>query len=474
MPGWNITKKDLMLLCRDGRTLVILLLLPITFMYIIGKSVSTDEDNTRTPIAVWDNVDMDFDMVEYREISPESFDLEPDTPPEELLPIDEELAEMADIEGISVDELKEELESEIALIQKNARMVTDRIIEKLKRHPGMTVTMLHSAEEVKQFQANNHDKIVVEFGNDFWNKVETLDTKDFIFMDQGPLSEGLKGVDVILHPPRIKNSTREAAVDTFVWSKTYVAILPYVSCQNRQYEGFVGKSSCKSYNEPDGVLPPLPELVAEEETENEDQLNELFVFVVPGFTVMFMFFLVNIMARSFLQEKQQGTLQRLQIAPMAPSSVLLGKTIPFFLISLLQTLLLFLFGKFAFDMNMGSDLLMLCVVVVLTSLSVVGLGLIVAVLVKTDAQVSSYANFVVIIMAGVSGCFIPSDWMSDPILSTLRLGTPHHWALQGMRELISAEVPNMEIVGQSCMVLAAFAVCFFVFGTIFWRSRTGS
>lgn len=73
-------------------------------------------------------------------------------------------------------------------------------------------------------------------------------------------------------------------------------------------------------------------------------------WVVPGFTVMFAFFLINVMARSFMIERDQGTLRRLLLAPVRTLPLLLGKTIPFYLTSVLQCTLLFFCGRLLFGM----------------------------------------------------------------------------------------------------------------------------
>ena len=68
--------------------------------------------------------------------------------------------------------------------------------------------------------------------------------------------------------------------------------------------------------------------VVDIEAESPDKV---YLILVPGFTVMFVFFLINIMARSFIAERDQGTLRRLRLAPVTNASILIGKTLPFYL-----------------------------------------------------------------------------------------------------------------------------------------------
>ena len=184
---------------------------------------------------------------------------------------------------------------------------------------------------------------------------------------------------------------------------------------------------------------------------------------------MFAFFLVNIMARSFINERDLGTLCRLRMAPVSRAGLLLGKTAPFFLISLVQSALLFLFGRLLFGMSWGSMPAGLIPVVLCTSLSATALGLLVATLARTEAQVAAYATFLVITMAGISGCFIPRDWQPQ-LMQQIGLITPHAWALIAYDQLLVREHANLAIVCDCCAVLLTFAAVFFAVG--WWRFQT--
>src|SRR5690606_5367768 len=143
---------------------------------------------------------------------------------------------------------------------------------------------------------------------------------------------------------------------------------------------------------------------------------------------------------SFLHERQLGTMRRLRVAPISPWSILTGKTIPFFLISLLQSSLLFLAGRVLFGMSWGPMPWMLVPVIVATSLAATGLGLMIATVVGSDAQVSAYSTTTVIVFAGISGCFMPRQFLPDLMLQ-ISLATPHAWALIAYDQLLSTARP---------------------------------
>src|SRR5258708_3306843 len=184
---------------------------------------------------------------------------------------------------------------------------------------------------------------------------------------------------------------------------------------------------------------------------------------------MVVFFIVNIMAGSFIAERDLETLKRLRVAALTRTGLLVGKTIPFLLISLVQTVLLFLAGKVLFGMSWGIDPWMLTPVMLATSLAATALGLVVATTVRTDSQVSAYGNFLVLTLAGISGCLMPRSWQPD-LMQHIGLATPHAWALIAYDQLLNQDEPDVFLAWRCIGVLVAFAAGFFAFG--WWRYRS--
>jgi ABC-2 type transport system permease protein len=161
-------------------------------------------------------------------------------------------------------------------------------------------------------------------------------------------------------------------------------------------------------------------------------------------------------------------LRRLRVAPVGPLGLLLGKNIPFYILSLLQTAVLFLSGKLVFGMSWGAEPWLLVPVVACTSLAATALGLMVATFIRTDAQVSAYGNSLVIVLAAISGCFMPRDWLPD-VMQQVSLATPHAWALLAYDEILGHEHIVHSQVVRCCGMLLAFAAGFFLIGWLRFR-----
>ena len=194
--------------------------------------------------------------------------------------------------------------------------------------------------------------------------------------------------------------------------------------------------------------------------------------LVPAYTVTFAFFLVLTVGWLFVTERRQGTIKRLRAAPLTKAEILLGKMLPCFAISILQGVFLMVAGKLVFGMRWGPDdwplwrqAACLFPLVVATSLAAIGLALLVAAVARTETQVAIYGTLLVLILAGVSGCLMPRDLMPER-MQQISLVTPHAWALDAYKQLLTNPMPILPMVWESCLVLTGFGV---VLLALAWR-----
>ncbi|MFO0807985.1 MAG: ABC transporter permease [Gemmataceae bacterium] len=190
--------------------------------------------------------------------------------------------------------------------------------------------------------------------------------------------------------------------------------------------------------------------------------------LVPSYTVMFAFFLVLTAGWLFVAERRQGTLVRLRAAPLTRGQVLLGKMLPIFALSVVQGMFLLVAGRLAFGMSWGPHPWWLLAVVVCTSIAATGLALLIASLATTETQVAVYGSLLVLVLAGVSGCLMPRALMPEQMQQISR-ATPHAWALDAYAQLLVNPNPDVGLVAQACAALIGFGV---LFGAIaWWRLR---
>jgi len=345
-------------------------------------------------------------------------------------------------------------------------------------------------ESLAREQVRNGDRTVaVVIGGDFPNRADRLELSDVLDPRRGRLAGGLPGLDVRLYA-RTSNDISRGIVDRMVWAEAVQLLLPYVARKDPMVRAvWAGRDSGRdvpirdsssaaagadpAVPDPDGNADSRSQMSEQDPSPASAQApspmhNRVYQVLVPAYTVMFMFFLINIMARSFIAEREHGTLCRLRAAPVGHGALLVAKTVPFLIVSIVQGALLFVCGRMLFGMSWGSHPWMLVPVTLCTCVAATTLGLLVATLVRSEAQVSAYATLLVITLAGISGCMMPRDWLPD-LMRQMSLITPHAWSLIAYDELLSEADAGPGRVWRSCLMLLVFSAGFFAAG--WWRFR---
>jgi ABC-2 type transport system permease protein len=186
-------------------------------------------------------------------------------------------------------------------------------------------------------------------------------------------------------------------------------------------------------------------------------------YLVPGYSLLFVFFLIPNLAVTIIEERETGTLRRLLISPVARSAILLGKMLPFFLIAVAQFIFVLLASKLIFGISLGGSPLALGILIVASAAAMGGLGIFIGALARSEAQADGMAVVLVLAMAVISGAMFPG--IQIPGLQYL---TPHYWSMQGFLNVISRGM-GIDGVLLPTGILLTMAALLFTFGAIRFR-----
>jgi ABC-2 type transport system permease protein len=203
--------------------------------------------------------------------------------------------------------------------------------------------------------------------------------------------------------------------------------------------------------------------------KDEQKINPVDIFV-PGFTVLFIFLTAQTTAQSLYEEKKMGSFRRLLAAPISKPTILLGKVVPNFITGLTQIIVLFGTGVFVLpllgldSMAIGNDPLALVVVSLTVLLCSTSLGVLIAGIARTEAQISGVSQ-VVLWIFGFAAIWMDQIASISPfdIISKL---IPHTWANGAFLDLFVRGQGLTDIV-PSILVLLGFTLAFFAIGL--WR-----
>jgi ABC-2 type transport system permease protein len=230
---------------------------------------------------------------------------------------------------------------------------------------------------------------------------------------------------------------------------------------------------------PDGVKEAVDKQVNLAETSDEDQepafgiesvypasytekvAPDTFQQLVPGFTVMFGFFIMSYVRSAIRAERLSGTLQRTLSLPVKRAALLGGKLLSAMIVGVIQVVAMFAIGNLVFGMGLGRDPLALLVLATAMVAAATGLGLAAAAVgISGGALIAP-----LLIGALLGGCMVPSDFM-PAIVRTIAKIFPQTWARDGFQAVLARGHGLAQVLPQ-IGVLAAFALVSFAIAV--WR-----
>jgi len=130
--------------------------------------------------------------------------------------------------------------------------------------------------------------------------------------------------------------------------------------------------------------------------------------MVPGVIAMVVL-LVSLMltALSVVREKEIGTMEQILVTPIRPIELMLGKTIPFVIISMLEVFLVTAVGIFWFEVPFQGSILVLLLGTMAFLFNSVGLGLLISTVSSTQQQAMMAGNLFLTPAILLSGLIFP-------------------------------------------------------------------
>jgi ABC-2 type transport system permease protein len=172
----------------------------------------------------------------------------------------------------------------------------------------------------------------------------------------------------------------------------------------RYAEGAVGQWNAIGAAER-GELPSGPVTVQNRLWFNE--ANESRYFLVPGLIVLIMTLIgAMLTALVMAREWERGTLEALFVTPVRSGEILLGKTIPYFVLGIVGFALCVLAAKFLFDVPLRGSVWVLTGASVLYLLVALGIGLLISSTVRSQYLASEITMLVTFLPALLLSGFI--------------------------------------------------------------------
>lgn len=174
-------------------------------------------------------------------------------------------------------------------------------------------------------------------------------------------------------------------------------------------------------------------------------------------------------ALTIVRERTQGTLIRLQVAPLSRAHVLAGKALAALLTALAAIALLTMLGLLLGMRIDRPDLFVLAALC--TALCFVGLTMIIAVIGKTEEAVAGGGWAIMLVLAMFGGAMVPLAFM-PAFMQRLSSVSPVKWGIYALEGAIWRGFSFSEMLVPCGVLLAVGGVAFSIGATIFTRQRT--
>lgn len=193
--------------------------------------------------------------------------------------------------------------------------------------------------------------------------------------------------------------------------------------------------------------------------QEDGGLDELSYSTI-GIMVMFIIFFVVTSAGSIIDERKNGTWNRIKSTGTGKVKIILGYTLSLVIVGFIQVILLIIVGKYIYNVYWGNSLLALLLIFTSFVLSGASLGVLIATIAESRMQLTSLIAIIIMPTSLLGGCMWSKDMMSSFLLKISYL-TPQSWVIDGIVDVINRG-GNLATIYTSSCILILFAAIFFV------------
>jgi ABC-2 type transport system permease protein len=191
----------------------------------------------------------------------------------------------------------------------------------------------------------------------------------------------------------------------------------------------------------------------------DDRRGSLISFYAAGIGVMFLLFsMVGAAGGALLEEAESGTLERLLSTNVGMTGILIGKWLFLALVGIAQLTVMFLWGRVAFGLPLFSHLPGFFAMTAVTAGAAAALGLVLAALARSRAQLSGFSTILILTMSALGGSMFPRFLMPES-MQKVGLITFNAWALDGYLKVFWRNAALWELWPQ-VLVLTTLAATF--------------
>jgi ABC-2 type transport system permease protein len=184
---------------------------------------------------------------------------------------------------------------------------------------------------------------------------------------------------------------------------------------------------------------------------------------VPAWTLFAIFFIVIPLSINIVKEKNQGTFVRLRTNPVPYALVLLGKTITYAVICMIQFYMMVVVAVFLFPqiglpaLNVEGNLFLMSIVALFSGFAAIGFGILVGTIAKTQEQSAPFGATATIVLAAIGGVWVPVFAMPK-MMQIIAKCSPMNWGLNAFYDVLLRNSTILEILPEIGLLFLFFII----------------
>jgi ABC-2 type transport system permease protein len=193
-------------------------------------------------------------------------------------------------------------------------------------------------------------------------------------------------------------------------------------------------------------------------------------FFVPGLMVVLcQMMAITLSANAIVREKEKGTLEQLFMTPVRPGELILGKLMPYFVLTFLEFCGIALFARLVFNVPMNGPFMTLLLITVPFVLTMLAWGLWVSTKVETRDAAMQTAMASIMPCIFLSGYIFPLDSLPGPFWWVAQF-IPTTWLIDAARGVILRGASWPELWFHAA-VLWAMSIAVLAYSAAIFRKR---
>ncbi|HEY2643244.1 MAG TPA: ABC transporter permease [Galbitalea sp.] len=196
-----------------------------------------------------------------------------------------------------------------------------------------------------------------------------------------------------------------------------------------------------------------------------------FQVIAPSLLALFPFIIMFLITSiTTLRERRSGTLERLMTMPLGKFDFIVGYTLAFGALAIIQSLIAVGYAVWICGLTVSGSPWLLILVAVVNAILGTTLGLFSSAFARTEFQVIQFMPALVFPQILLGGIFIPRDQMPD-FLYTVSNWLPLSHSIEALQDVTTEANATADVL-REVGIVAIFAVAFVVLGSITLRRKS--